>query len=185
MPTPRSRMRSAAVLAAAILTVAASVTATAAAEPHSATAIAAPRDGGIAYLPTTLDLQPTASRTWTDTALEVILPRAGTYDLDVDVRGVINGYTPVDTWISARLLNVTSGTVLPNSERLVTQVAQGNTTGVLVGTNGTAPISERITVNGPTLIRLQGMRVNFTGASHRAEIISSAAGRTSFRYERV
>jgi hypothetical protein len=40
-------------------------------------------------------------------------------------------------------------------------------------------------VNGPTTIRLQGIRSNAVGTASVAQIYSDAAGRTSLRYDRV
>jgi hypothetical protein len=141
---------------------------------------------GFAYLPSTLNLQPTQSGTWTDSNLQVLLPQPGTYDLDLDVRGVISGIPPINSYISARLFNATSGIELPGTERIVNQIFDSNPSISQDGYNATVPISERITVNGPTIIRLQGMRVNAGGnPTNRAEILSDANGRTSFRFLKV
>ena len=146
---------------------------------------AATPNGGIAYLPAIFDLEPTASGTWSDTGLQVTLPRRGTYDLDVNVRGRLSGIPSINTYISARLWDVTSGAALPNSERLVDQIIDLNPGSALTGDNTTAPISERITVNRPTTIRLEAARFNAVGASVVAEIYSDGVGATSFRFERV
>ncbi|GAA4633899.1 hypothetical protein GCM10023196_073290 [Actinoallomurus vinaceus] len=140
---------------------------------------------GIAYLPVGLNLQPTASGVWTNSSLQVTLPGAGIYALDLDVRGRLSGKPPVNAYIVARLFDVTSGTVLPNSERLITQIIDGNPGAAPYGVNTTAPISERIRVGGPTTIRLQATRINAVGATFAADILSDPAGRTSFRFERL
>ncbi|HEU5158667.1 MAG TPA: hypothetical protein VFU43_16840 [Streptosporangiaceae bacterium] len=139
---------------------------------------------GIAYLPGLLNLQPTPSGTWVDSALQVTLPRAGTYSLDADVRGRLAGVPPINAFIVARLWNVTSGTVVPNSARIITQLADLSDAGA-AALNTTAPISERISVGGPTTIRLQGVRFNASGATTVAEIRSDASGLTSLRFEQT
>jgi hypothetical protein len=140
---------------------------------------------GIAYLPIGLNLQPTPSGTWANSTLQVTLPTAGTYALDLDVRGRLSGTPPVNAFIVARLFNVTAAAVLPNSERLITQIIDGNPGAAPYGVNTTAPISERIRVGGPTTIRLQATRVNAAGATSAADILSDPNGHTSFRFERL
>lgn len=140
---------------------------------------------GMAHLTTGLNLQPTASGAWTNSSLQVTLPTAGIYALDLDVRGRLSGAPPVNAYIVARLFDVTSGSVLPDSQRLVTQIIDGNRHAAPYGVNTTAPISERVRVGGPTTIRLQAARFTAAGATSAADILSDAAGRTSFRFERL
>lgn len=144
------------------------------------------RPSGIAYLPANVDLQPTASGTWVDTGLQVTLPKAGTYALDLDVRARLQGVPPVNTYMVARLRNVTAGTVVPNSERILSQLIDTTATGAgTIAKNTTSPISEHIIVTGPTTIQLQAQRVNAGGASTIAAIWNDNAGRTSFRFDRI
>ncbi|MDH6574472.1 hypothetical protein [Kitasatospora sp. MAP5-34] len=145
-----------------------------------------PASGGIVHLSTTVDLQLTASGAWTNTGLEVTLPEAGTYQLDVDIRGQLDSVPPVNAFIVARLWNATSDTALPHSERLVSQIIDGNRGAAQYGKNATSPINERITVNAPTAIRLEVKRVNNFGTSTiAAGIYSDSDGYTSFRYQKV
>ena len=65
-----------------------------------------PTNSGIAKLHTNVNLPPGA---WTNTPLEVTLPRSGTYALNADVRGRLSGVSPLNTYLSARLWNVTAG----------------------------------------------------------------------------
>ncbi|MER7506401.1 hypothetical protein AB0L05_29660 [Nonomuraea pusilla] len=175
-------MTPASVSASASAPVAGSVSAA----PARAVAWPWPQPSDIAYLPSYLDLQVAPSGAWRDSRLEVTLPRAGTYALDLDVRSRLSGLTPVNSFIVARLWNVTDGTSVPDSERLLNQIIDlGGTGGRLIGQNTTVPISERITVKGPTTIRLQARRDNTAGASNTAGIISDLQGRTSFRYVRI
>lgn len=142
----------------------------------------APPAAGIEHLHVQVDLPAGA---WTDTPLEVTLPRHGTYELDADVRGRLQGLPPVNTYITARLWNVTSGTAVPDSERLVNQIIDANAGDAEVGGNQSAPISELIRVNKPTTIRLQARRIDAAGAATISQIYSDDRGFTSLRYERV
>lgn len=154
------------------------------ASPHQRHIARSAADGGIVYLPTDLDLQPFGSGTWADSSLQVTLPRAGTYDLDLNVRTLLVAMPPIDAYMMARLWNVTSGTAVPKSERFVEQlnVQQGT---ALIDHHETTPINERVTVNGPTTIRLQATRVNYVGATTAAGVYSDTNGYTSLRFERV
>ncbi|MEU1350393.1 hypothetical protein ACFYPA_00240 [Streptomyces sp. NPDC005775] len=137
---------------------------------------------GIEHLRTQVDLPAGA---WTDTPLEVTLPRHGTYELDADVRGRLQGLPPINTYITARLWNVTSGTAVPDSERLVNQIIDSNAGNSEAGGNQTAPISELIKVDKATTIRLQARRIDAVGAATIGQIYSDDQGYTSLRYERV
>lgn len=118
--------------------------------------------------------------TWTNIPLQVTLPSTGTYSLDADVRGRLSGSSPGNAYITARLWNVTTQSVVPESERIVYQIISP-----AVGGNQTAPISELIDVNGPTKIQLQARRNDAQGAAPIAQIYSDANGYTSLRYETV
>ncbi|MEU4301682.1 hypothetical protein [Kitasatospora aureofaciens] len=147
----------------------------------AAEAVPAPARG-IAHLNTVVNLPPGV---WTDTPLEVTLPLAGTYELDANVRGRLAGVPPVNTFITARLWDVTSGTAVAESERLVYQVIDLNPGSAQAGGNATAPISELIRVNKPTTIRLQGTRSDAVGTALVAQIYDDNAGHTSLRFDRV
>ena len=148
----------------------------------SAAPSASPANSGIAKLHTNVDLPP---NTWTDTPLEVTLPRAGTYALDADVRGRLSGVSPLNTYLSARLWNVTSGAKVPESERLVYQIINLSPGGAQAGGNQTAPISELVRVTKPTRIRLQAQDNNAVGQATIAQVYSDNVGHTSLRYARV
>jgi hypothetical protein len=137
---------------------------------------------GIAKLQVTVDLPPGV---WTDTPLEIKLPRAGTYELDADVRGRLSGAPPLNTFVTARLWNVTSGAEVPESTRIVNQVIDINPGAAYAGHNQTASIHELIRVAGPTTIRLQARGDNAYGAADIAQIRSDGQGYTTLRYSRV
>ncbi|MDX2813437.1 hypothetical protein PV410_12870 [Streptomyces sp. PA03-5A] len=141
---------------------------------------------GSATLATILNLVPTPSASWNDTALSVTLPSAGTYQLDASVRcGLLVG-SPSEAFIRARLFDVTAGVVLPDSTVMVLQLsppdsaANGNSRG-----NATAPIQVEYTVTQPTVIRLQGSRTLTNGTAANATIASNADGLTTLRYRRI
>lgn len=136
-------------------------------------------DDGVQYLNTQVDLP---NGVWMNTPLTVHLPDAGTYALDANVRGRLQGNPAVNTYIVARLWNTTTGTPLPQSERLVYQIINYNMTGAASGGNATAPISELITVNGPTDIQLQAADFNAVGAASIAQVYSDGNGYTSLRF---
>ncbi|MFJ4627185.1 hypothetical protein [Streptomyces sp. NPDC088847] len=140
---------------------------------------------GFAVLPASVSLQPTASGAWTDTGLQVVLPAAGTYQLDATVRASLAGTSPVNTFISGRLFDVTAGAVIPDSEVLVQQVNVTSATAVNVGNNVSGPIQVEYTVPGARTIRLQGRRTNAAGASTVAQINDNTDGRTTLRFARI
>ncbi|MGH3388205.1 MAG: hypothetical protein ACRDOO_04940 [Actinomadura sp.] len=145
-----------------------------------------PMNSGISYLPARVDLQNVPSGTWVNTGLQVTLPTAGTYALDLNVRTRLNGVPPFNVFIVGRLWNVTAGSALPNSERILHQIADHTGQGAgQIGNNRTAPISERITVTGPTTIRLDVQRNDANGRSNAAAVWIDANGRTSFRFNRI
>ncbi|MFD4944366.1 hypothetical protein ACFVYE_16870 [Streptomyces sp. NPDC058239] len=146
------------------------------ASPSSSTAT------GVEHLHTQVDLP---AGTWTSTPLEVTLPRSGTYELEADVRGRLAGIPPINTYITARLWNVTSGTVVPTSERLVNQIIDTNGGDAEASGNQTAPIGELIRVKKQTTIRLQARRIDAVGTATVSQVFSDAHGYTSLRYERV
>jgi hypothetical protein len=185
-------MVTAAALLAGAATVAAaqsgSAVTAAAAQRGSAATVAAAKQGppepgsGIAVLGTIVSLP---RGVWTDTPLEVTLPRAGAYELDADVRGRLAGNPAINTFMTARLWNVTAGAEVPQSERLVYQIIDLNPGTAQAGGNQTAPISELIKVTGRTTIRLQAEDNTTVGAATVAQVYSDGYGYTTLRYERV
>ncbi|WP_433271427.1 hypothetical protein ACQPZF_12360 [Actinosynnema sp. CS-041913] len=139
-------------------------------------------DQAVAHLHAQVDLPPGV---WTDTPLTVALPFSGTYELDANVRGRLSGVPSLNTYITARLWNVTTNTAVPESERLVNQIIDLNPGDAATGNNQTAPISEVVKVAGPTTIRLQARRADAVGAATIAQIYSDGAGYTSLRFDRV
>ena len=144
---------------------------------------APPNTHGIAHLNAQQVNLPAGA--WTDIPVQVVLPRAGTYDLDADVRGRLSGVPSVNAYITARLWDVSTGAAVPQSERLVYQMIDLNTGAAEAGGNGTAPISELIRVNGPTTIRIQAVHYDAVGGASIAQIYSDTVGYTSLRYDRV
>lgn len=143
---------------------------------------APPAPHGVAHLNTQVNLP---AGVWTTVPLQVTLPRAGTYELDADVRGRLSGVPAVNTFITARLWDTTTGAPVPQSARLVYQIIDGNAGTAQAGGNATAPISELISVSGPTTITLQALRTDAAGTANIAQIYSDGAGYTSLRFDRV
>jgi hypothetical protein len=140
----------------------------------------APR--GIAHMQTVAVNLP--NNVWVNMPLQVTLPVTGTYDLDADVRARLSAFNPpVNAYITARLWDATTNAVVPMSERLIYQII--NPSPGVAGGNQTAPISELISVNGPTTIVLQARRVDAAGAANIAQIYSDANGYTSLRYQEI
>ena len=142
---------------------------------------------GFAALPVvTVDLQPTPSGTWVNTGLQLVLPRAGAYQLDATVRSSLTAASPVNTFIVVRLFDVTAGAVVPDSESIVQQISVTATAGVVShGYNNTAPIQVEYTVPAVRTVRLEAARFNASGASTTAGIQNSGSGRTTLRFLRV
>lgn len=176
MSTWRTGLTAAAVLFASTATMAGAQSSV------SAAPVAPPPSSGIATLHTNVNLAPGV---WTDTPLEVTLPRPGRYALNADVRGRLGGASPLNTYLSARLWNVTAGAAVPESERLVYQVINSAPGGEQAGGNQTAPISELIRVARPTRIRLQAVDYNAVGTATIAQVYSDGVGRTALRFVRV
>ncbi|MFJ1528292.1 hypothetical protein ACIOFV_07665 [Streptomyces mirabilis] len=141
---------------------------------------------GFVQLAAILDLQPTASGTWNDSGLQVTLPVAGTYEVDASVRAALSGTSPVNTFISARLWDVTAGAVVPGSEVILNQISLTPVAPAITsGLNVTGPIQVEYDVPGARVVRLQGRRVNATGASIGASILANTDGRTTLRFKRI
>lgn len=175
MPTMRTGFTAVAVAALFVGATTAVAAQPDAAGPASSTA-------GVEHLHAQVNLPAGA---WTSTPLEVTLPGPGTYELNADVRGRLSGVPPINTYITARLWNVTSGAAVPESERLVNQIIDVNAGNKDTGGNQTAPISELVRVKKSTKIRLQARRIDATGAATISQIYSDASGYTSLRYERI
>lgn len=146
------------------------------------------RGRGFAVLQAGVNLQPTASGTWTDTPLTVDLPGAGTYHLDAVVRAFMVATTPAAAYIVARLWDVQAGAVVPTSQTMAGHLSMTlapTTTAATIGRQQDGMISVPHTVPGPRTVRLQAARVNQQGATSQAWVASDANGWTTLRWERV
>lgn len=144
---------------------------------------------GFEPLPAPVDVNGVPSGTWVATGLSVLLPSAGTYHLDALIRAQLSAPGPnVNTWVIARLWDVTAGAALPETDVLIYQLAVQQPAGdeaITLSGNGSAPIMAQYTVPGPRTIRLEAARHNTTGAAGVAMIRSDPAGRTTLRWVRV
>jgi hypothetical protein len=173
-------------LTAAALTLAAMATTPAAAQASTTTGTAHPASSkfapgtGFSVLPETVNLPTNGA--WTGTPLRLHLPAAGTYTIDANVRGRLQGTAPLNTWITARLWNVTAGAPVPDSERLIYQVIDTNPANQFGNGNQTTSISELVTVTKPETIELQAQNENAGQSPSIAQIDSDSYGYTSMRY---
>jgi len=168
--------------AAAVLATGLTIAATTGSSSAATAVPAAPPVIGGATLHTQVNLP---AGTWVTTPLSVHLPRAGTYQLDANVRGRLAGNSPLNTYITARLWDDQTGAPVPYSERLVNQYISFVANSGSVGGNITAPIDEWVTVYGPTTIRLQAVDINASGTAGIAQIYSASDGYTTLRWTRV
>lgn len=175
---PRLRTGLTAIAAAGLLVGATTVVA-----GQNGASAAPPAVEGISHMATTAFNLPTDA--WTDIPLTVKLPKAGVYEIDANVRGRLQGPGPLNTGITARLWDATSGTAVSRSERVVYQLIDFSSDDGGAGGNQTAPISELVEVSGPTTIQLQALRRDAVGSASIAQIYSDSYGYTSLRYERV
>ena len=183
MPTLRTGLLAtgAALLASAVSVIAVQGSGSAApAAPPAPAALALP--AGIATLRGTETLPP---GTWVNTPLQVRLPRPGTYAIDANVRGRLQGIPALNTFITARLWNVTSGAEVQFSDRIVNQEFDLNPRPAAIASNRTAPIAALVTVTRPTTIRLQARDVNVVGAATVAQLLSDSFGYTTLRFMMV
>jgi hypothetical protein len=166
--------------AAAVLATGLTIAATTGSSSAATAAPAAPPVlGGSTLSTTSVDLTPSGH--WVTTPLSVHLPRAGTYELDANVRGRLANASTVNTYIVAQLWNSRTHAPVPYSQRLVYQVISSTP----AGGNNTAPIDEWVTVSGPATITLQAQDTNAVGTATIAQIYSDPNGWTTLRWHRV
>lgn len=140
---------------------------------------------GFAVLPAVVDLQPTASGTWVDTGLAVVLPAAGVYRLDANIRGRLQASgADVNVWISGRLRDDAAG-VVPGSAVIVTQLIIREPDQAGSGGNQQAPILVEYAVPGPRTVRVEAARFNSVGATTATTIHTDGHGQTTLRHVRV
>jgi len=96
--------------------------------------------------------------------LEVILPEAGTYSLDADVRAAISMTRPANVLMAMRMFNVTAGAAVPFTDR-VTSLVDSLAGGVTLGGNFQLHSGRFITVAGPTTIRVQAAKTVVAGVA--------------------
>lgn len=137
-----------------------------------------PHDYDSTVLADDFDLMPTAVNDWTGVGINVTLPVAGTYRVEAEVRAAVAG----GGFVTCRLFNVTDSVAIGQTLRLVEQL---NGAAANQGQNNTAPITTRMSVDGPTVVRVEGMRGDATGAQTQAQIVTGAGGQTWMGWERI
>ncbi|MFF1965446.1 hypothetical protein ACFVW5_17895 [Streptomyces sp. NPDC058232] len=135
-------------------------------------------DHGSTVLADDFDLMPTAGNAWTGVGINVTLPTAGTYRVEAEVRAAVAG----GGFVTCRLFNTTDSVAVSETLRLVEQL---NGAVPNQGQNNTAPITTFMTVTGPTVVRVEGMRGDATGAQTQAQIVTGAGGQTWMGWERI
>ncbi|MFF4146881.1 hypothetical protein ACFY0A_37400 [Streptomyces sp. NPDC001698] len=136
------------------------------------------------------DVKPLAANTWADTGLEVLLPSAGLYQLDVTVRASLTIDSPANVWVLSRVWDVTAGSVVPRSEALVNQhslmpIPELGAQVMEIGDNRTATTALEYAVPAPSVLRLQASWAATRGTPKRAGIGNDALGRTMIRFNRI
>ncbi|MFD8509711.1 hypothetical protein ACFV27_00995 [Streptomyces antimycoticus] len=145
------------------------------------------RASGFAALPGGVNLTSTASGAWIDLGLSLALPASGTYHLDAIVRGNIGRMgTGENALITARLWDVTTGAIVPNSEAIVVQISEfAPGAATALQWNSSAAISVEYKATSPRTIRLEAARTDIAGTTEVAGIGSDTLQRTTLRYARV
>lgn len=129
---------------------------------------------------TTTNLNAIPSGTWVEvTNAQITLPQAGTYMISADVITSVDTSSGGNTSISARLFNVTDGTMVPNTLRILSQSIN------YASGNHTAPVTTYITVTGPTTIRLEAQK-NIVSGTPTAHVFSNpVAGLTTLGFHKL
>lgn len=127
-----------------------------------------------------VDLQAAASGAWVDVpGLEVVLPEAGTYELEGEVSGGFSFVAPGAFVISIRLFDVTAGAAVPDGLRRVLFHNVTAPAGLNEAINGAGSVHKFLTVTGPTTIRLQAQKVIVGGTT--TSIALNVANRLAYK----
>jgi hypothetical protein len=120
---------------------------------------------GISSLPNNVDLL-TRPNTWVNLpGTDLVLPEAGIYALDANVRGYIHSLPPHHSWIIARIYDVMAGSAVPHGTLWVTSLTawegptplpQPPVAGDL-GVDSTTARNTLYRVTGSTTVRLQAL----------------------------
>lgn len=121
---------------------------------------------------------------------EVVLPEAGTYNLDATWRAHLQGVTPSHHYVSGRIWDATAGAVVPLSVTWVCTIAEYRTLPGEVGHDQTGDAHVSYTIPGPRTIRMQAVWVPDTqpgiNPPSLARVISAPGnGLTRMRWTKV
>lgn len=113
------------------------------------------------------------------TGVSLTLPESGTYFVEADVRGALNGNTGALWFLVVKLYNSTDAADVANSDTMI----------VLTSTSGkdfqsTAGIGVPVTVTSSKVIKLYAKR-DSDGTFTTSEISSDTNGKTRMRYVRI
>lgn len=138
-----------------------------------------------------VDLVAPASGAWLDTGMAFTIPAAGTFELVADAYTVLHVNIAADggsAQIQAltRIWNETAGAAVPNTTG-VGNSAGSNKLGRYLS-SGSNTIHTYLTTTGPTQLKFQVMRMDFSSGAAIASPVALSALRadgTSMRYNRI
>jgi len=144
-----------------------------------------------ANLPAAVDLVPLTSGVWTNTGLSLTIPAAGTFEMVFDAYTVVHADIAADggsaqVQAQVRMRNETTSAVVPNTQ-VVANSAGSNRGGRYLSSSG-CTVHTNIVTTGPTIIRMQVARVDFSSGAAIASAVSLSTLRaegTSMRYNRL
>lgn len=137
--------------------------------------------------PAQTDLTTTTSGVWTNVASsDLTLPGPGVYRIDADMRAFISATSPSNTYIMARLFNVTAISAFANTERIIVQIGDSDPGAATLTDNATAPLTFYFTATVATTVRLQAARVDTSASTIlNAAFSSTGSGRSSLSYMKI
>ncbi|ATN93770.1 hypothetical protein SEA_ABT2GRADUATEX2_27 [Streptomyces phage Abt2graduatex2] len=138
-----------------------------------------------------VDLVPPASGAWLDTGLSLTIPAAGTFEVVFDAYTVLHVNIAADggsAQIQAhvRLWNETASALVPNTQ--VVGNSSGSNRGGRYLSSAGCTVHTNLVTTGPTQLKLQVMRMDFSSGAAIVTPLSLTALRaegTSLRYKRI
>lgn len=150
-----------------------------------------PVHGMAAMSVTPLNFAADQANVWIDLpGTEVVLPQAGTYNLDATWRAHLQGVAPCHHYVSGRIWDVTAGAVVPLSAAWVCTIAEYRSIPGDVGHDQTGDAHVSYTVPGPRTIRMQAVwvpdqRPGYNPPTFARMISAPANGLTRMRWTKV
>ncbi|MGW2074267.1 hypothetical protein ACWCPK_38525 [Streptomyces sp. NPDC001953] len=127
----------------------------------------APRAAAPTVLRGTFTVPDTATgANFADTGLSITLPGAGTWKVTAEVHGTLSGTGPGGTALTARLFNVTAGTAVADSNRMVIHRTEPATGAYTIQATGS--VSGLVTTAEATVVRLEALKATGSGTPARS-----------------